>query len=65
MNSVMPAELAWFKSSYSNDSGGACVEVAVVAAETAVRVRDSKDITIPGLNVSEAAWAAFTADVSS
>ncbi|NED10834.1 DUF397 domain-containing protein [Streptomyces sp. SID9124] len=60
----MSAEPAWFKSSYSNDSGGACVEVALAGADAVVRVRDSKDIAIPGLNVSEAAWAAFTAEIS-
>ncbi|MGW1263869.1 DUF397 domain-containing protein [Streptomyces drozdowiczii] len=64
MNPDMSVEPAWFKSSYSNDSGGACVEVALAAADAVVRVRDSKDIAIPGLNLSEAAWAAFTADIS-
>ena len=65
MNPDMSAEPAWFKSSYSKDSGGACVEVALAAADATVRVRASKDITIPGLNVSEAAWTAFTTDLSS
>lgn len=65
MNPDMSAERAWFKSSYSNDTGGACVEVALPGADAMVRIRDSKDTAIPGLKVSEAAWAAFTADVSS
>ncbi|MEU6235018.1 DUF397 domain-containing protein [Kitasatospora sp. NPDC047058] len=30
----MSAELAWFKSSYSNDQGGACVEVALSWAKS-------------------------------
>lgn len=47
----------WFKSSYSEGSGNACVEVAVQDAE--VLVRDSKDLTTPHLAVSTAAWIAF------
>ncbi|AXK33132.1 DUF397 domain-containing protein [Streptomyces armeniacus] len=49
---------AWRKSSYSGSEGGDCVEVA--ACPEAVHVRDSKDVTRPGLTVSPAAWAAFT-----
>lgn len=41
MNSA--PESAWFKSSYSNDSGGNCVEVAdLIPTQTLVAVRDSK-----------------------
>ncbi|WP_331720391.1 DUF397 domain-containing protein [Streptomyces sp. NBC_00209] len=65
MNPDLSAEPAWFTSSYSNDSGGACVEVALAGADAVVRVRDSKDTAIPGLKVTETAWAAFTADISS
>lgn len=50
-------EYAWFKSSYSNDTGGACVEVAVLAG--CVGVRDSKDEGGPVLVVPSAAWASF------
>ncbi|WP_314613236.1 DUF397 domain-containing protein [Streptomyces stackebrandtii] len=39
------------------DGGGQCVEVAAGAA--AVHVRDSKDVTRPGLCVTPAAWAGF------
>ncbi|MFE1522210.1 DUF397 domain-containing protein [[Kitasatospora] papulosa] len=53
----------WFKSSYSEGSGNACVEVANTNGQ--VGVRDSKDTSIPGLRVSGTAWAAFTADISS
>ncbi|MFE9336124.1 DUF397 domain-containing protein [Streptomyces sp. NPDC007063] len=52
-------DLSWFKSSYSDDSGGNCVEVAV-ESET-VHVRDSKDTGIRPLALSPTAWAAFTA----
>ncbi|MFE6713037.1 DUF397 domain-containing protein [Streptomyces sp. NPDC057695] len=47
----------WFKSSYSGGDGGQCVEVAALAG--AVHVRDSKDVTRPGLSVSPDAWAGF------
>ncbi|MFJ1705255.1 DUF397 domain-containing protein [Kitasatospora sp. NPDC088346] len=47
----------WFKSSYSGDEGGECVEVA--AAPGVVRVRDSKDRQGPELAVTPQAWAAF------
>jgi hypothetical protein len=48
----------WFKSSYSTDQGGDCVEVA---AAVAVHVRDSKDEGGPTLAFGPAAWAAFVA----
>ncbi|MFE7122045.1 DUF397 domain-containing protein [Streptomyces sp. NPDC057654] len=51
----------WFKSSYSNNQGGNCVEAADCAR--VVRVRDSKDMSIPGLTVSKAAWASFIASM--
>jgi hypothetical protein len=48
----------WFKSSYSSDTGGNCVEVA--AESRAVHVRDSKVTDGPVLTVSPGAWAAWT-----
>ncbi|MFE1910541.1 DUF397 domain-containing protein [Streptomyces anandii] len=55
----MSTGLRWFKSSYSSDQGGACLEVAV--APCAVHVRDSK--TAPcgaaSVTVAPASWAAF------
>ena len=54
--SVEP-ELAWVKSSYSTGDGGQCVEVAV--CPHVIHVRDSKDITRPGLAMDAAAWDAF------
>jgi hypothetical protein len=50
---------AWRKSSYSNGSGGACVEVAVSTDEVAVR--DSKHTAGPTIAVNPAAWQAFLA----
>ncbi|MFH9072486.1 DUF397 domain-containing protein [Streptomyces alboflavus] len=39
MYTEQPAQVDWFKSNYSGDEGGECVEVA--AALTAIHVRDS------------------------
>ena len=49
---------AWRKSSFSNGSGGACVEVASNLPGV-VAVRDSKDRQGPRLTVSDHAWSAF------
>ncbi|MFC8725583.1 MULTISPECIES: DUF397 domain-containing protein [Streptomyces] len=49
--------LHWFKSSYSNGDGGACIEVA--AHPAAVHIRDSKVTDGPILTVEPAAWGAF------
>ncbi|MFJ2233401.1 DUF397 domain-containing protein [Streptomyces sp. NPDC087859] len=51
--------LQWFKSSYSGDEGGACVEVATQPA--VIHVRDSKNPAGPQLTVAPDAWAAFVA----
>jgi hypothetical protein len=51
------SELTWFKSSYSDSSGGECVEVA--ATRTGVHVRDSKDITRPMLHLAPGTWKRF------
>ena len=49
--------LTWFKSSYSSDAGGNCVEVAAPAG--GVFVRDSKNLDGPVLAATSDAWAAF------
>ncbi|MGW1278230.1 DUF397 domain-containing protein [Streptomyces tsukubensis] len=49
----------WFKSSYSNDSGGACVEIAELTGR--VGVRDSKEPGGPVLLFGAAAFARFLA----
>ncbi|MEO3975621.1 DUF397 domain-containing protein [Streptomyces sp. CAU 1734] len=70
-------ELSWFKSSYSDDGGGNCIEVAwfkssysgggggncveVSVRAEAVLIRDSKNKQRPPLTVSPAAWSTFTA----
>lgn len=53
----MNTDLQWFKSSHSSEEGGNCVEVAT--RPHAIHVRDSKDLTVPALTLSPAAWAAF------
>ncbi|MEU3352272.1 DUF397 domain-containing protein [Streptomyces sp. NPDC037389] len=54
---------AWRKSSYSGDDGGACVEVAT--CPDTIHVRDSKlELRAPRLDVTPAAWAAFTGFVA-
>ena len=52
----------WRKSSYSNGSGGACVEVARNLPGI-VAVRDSKDRQGPALVFTPADWEAFAAGV--
>ncbi|MGW3654246.1 DUF397 domain-containing protein [Streptomyces sp. NPDC005151] len=56
MNATEPA---WFKSSYSNNWGGACLEVAT--GPHTVHVRDSKVTDGPTFAVTPAAWSAFVA----
>ncbi|MEU9015893.1 DUF397 domain-containing protein [Streptomyces sp. NPDC048479] len=53
----MAEESAWFKSSYSNDTGGSCIEIADLASQ--VGIRDSKDKTGPVLVVPASAWGSF------
>lgn len=49
---------AWRKSSYSNQAGGDCVEVAD-GFRAVVPVRDSKAPQGPALCFEAASWAAF------
>ncbi|GGZ07259.1 DUF397 domain-containing protein [Streptomyces geysiriensis] len=56
------ADLAWFKSSYSDTSNPSdCVEVAITPAT--IHVRDSKRPDGPRLTVPPASWTAFVAGV--
>lgn len=48
----------WFKSTYSNDHGGACVEGARLA-DDAMAVRDSKDLHGPAFVFAGGAWTTF------
>ncbi|MVO86405.1 DUF397 domain-containing protein [Streptomyces sp. p1417] len=49
----------WFKSSYSDDEGQACLEIA--EAPAVVHIRDSKTPEAPHLTVTCTAWTAFLA----
>ncbi|NEB02070.1 DUF397 domain-containing protein [Streptomyces sp. SID13726] len=49
-------ELTWHKSSYSDSSGGDCVEVATTSA---IHIRDSKTPDAEHLTVSTTTWASF------
>ncbi|MFI2617766.1 DUF397 domain-containing protein [Streptomyces sp. NPDC018584] len=53
----------WRKSSYSNGSGGECVEVAD-GLPGLVPVRDSKVTDGPALVIAADAWAPFVAAVT-
>ena len=48
----------WHKSTFSNGSGGNCVEIARNLAAI-VAVRDSKDPSGPKLAFTKQAWSAF------
>lgn len=51
--------LQWFKSTYSGDEGGQCLEVAT--CPDTIHIRDSKNPTGPTLQVSATAWSEFIA----
>ncbi|WP_093799679.1 DUF397 domain-containing protein [Streptomyces sp. Wb2n-11] len=53
----MNTALEWFKSSYSSEQGGACVEIAT--CPTAVHVRDSKIPDGPALTLAPTTWSSF------
>jgi hypothetical protein len=63
------SRVTWRKSSYSNGSGGSCVEIADVDPHNGVpgarmvAVRDSKDRSGPVLVFTTGQWRAFTAQV--
>jgi hypothetical protein len=54
----------WFKSSYSNDHGGACLEAAHLPNRT-LAVRDSKSPDGPALTFAPTAWVGFTIALTS
>ncbi|WP_097980970.1 DUF397 domain-containing protein [Streptomyces sp. f150] len=53
----MSTDLHWFKSTYSGNQGGDCVEVAT--SPHTVHIRDSKDLAVPALAVAPDAWTSF------
>ncbi|MGW2060020.1 DUF397 domain-containing protein [Streptomyces sp. NPDC001937] len=54
-----PTPTRWRKSSYSNGTGGECVEVADLYS--AVGVRDSQQPRRPHIAVRHSAWVGFVA----
>ncbi|WP_369190349.1 DUF397 domain-containing protein [Streptomyces sp. R08] len=62
MNTAARHHLAWFKSSYSSNEGGNCIEVATHAA--AVHIRDSKNPAGANLTVSPGTWTEFLGGVT-
>lgn len=61
MSAHDPAALRWRKSTYSDASGGDCVEVARMVADVAVR--DSKDPDGPKLAFGRAAFSTLASDI--
>ncbi|WP_217209220.1 DUF397 domain-containing protein [Streptomyces sp. AC550_RSS872] len=57
-NRIDLSDALWFKSSYSNESGGDCVEIADNIPGL-VPVRDSKAPDGPALLLTAHAWAPF------
>jgi Domain of unknown function (DUF397) len=51
----------WRKSSYSNDNGGSCVELAT--GQGVILVRDTTDRDGGTLSFGAEAWGAFTASL--
>jgi hypothetical protein len=56
---------SWFKSSYSDNHGGACVELAALSIESGIAVRDSKAPDGPAILFPQSAWTAFVTGVKS
>ncbi|MBQ0828586.1 DUF397 domain-containing protein [Streptomyces tagetis] len=63
-NGIDLLSVAWRKSSYSNDDGGDCVEVADHLPGV-VPVRDSKNPQGPVLLITARAWAPFLSGLKS
>jgi hypothetical protein len=57
------SHLTWRKSSYSNGSGGNCVEIAAGPGQVVAQTRDSKDPEGPTLAFPLASWRAFVGSV--
>lgn len=62
MRAIDLSAIAWRKSSYSNQDGGACIEVAD-NLPALVPVRDSKDPQGPTLTFEATAWSSFVTAV--
>ncbi|MFF3096060.1 DUF397 domain-containing protein [Streptomyces cyaneofuscatus] len=53
----MSTELNWFKSTYSGENCGNCIEVAT--CPHTVHIRDSRDLTVPALAIIPTTWTSF------
>ncbi|NJQ01256.1 DUF397 domain-containing protein [Streptomyces zingiberis] len=58
MRAIDPSTANWRKSSYSNSTGGDCVEVSCGVAAT-VPVRDSKNPHGPVIPFTTVGWGSF------
>ncbi|MGW7063754.1 DUF397 domain-containing protein [Streptomyces sp. NPDC054904] len=56
-----PSAATWQKSTYSDGSGGNCLEVATPSGSDLVPVRDSKQPEGPHVVFHARAWATFVA----
>ncbi|MGI5349754.1 DUF397 domain-containing protein [Streptomyces sp. CA-250714] len=59
-----PRDAAWFRSSYSDNQGGECVEGARLSGGV-MAVRDSKQPEGPAFTFRADAWSAFLTSVKS
>ena len=59
----MADEHLWKRSSYSDQQGGSCIEIAELTNQ--IGIRDSKDKAGPALLVSAASWTSFIGLVQS
>ncbi|MFI6434137.1 DUF397 domain-containing protein [Streptomyces sp. NPDC050759] len=57
MSTSESVHLAWFKSSYSGNEGGACLEAAL--APGTIHIRDSKAPSQAQLTFPHSEWAPF------
>ncbi|MGW6202241.1 DUF397 domain-containing protein [Streptomyces sp. NPDC055089] len=62
--SPLKEELNWWKSSYSGQNGGDCIECAVRASQEQVLVRDSKNVQGPHLDFTAQTWRDFVGAAS-
>ena len=66
MNQADLSRAVWRKSSYSNGTGGSCVEIATLPGpegQHQIAVRDSKDPCGPVLAFAPAQWRRLTASI--
>ncbi|MGW2376118.1 DUF397 domain-containing protein [Kitasatospora sp. NPDC001683] len=61
MQPLHDKEVGWFKSSYSSEQGGACVEA--LRLSSGVAIRDSKDKSGPSLEFTPEAWQSLVAGI--